>query len=139
MAKAKLKTLENNGSVKDFLNAVPDETRRKDSFQVMKIMEEVTGLPPKMWGPAIVGFGSYHYKYESGHEGDMPLIAFSPRKDALTLYLEQEFEKKEELLGKLGKHKASKACLYIKKMADVDIKILEKMIAISYKQSKKQR
>ena len=125
---AKNKTTETNISVTDFINAVKDETKRKDSFNLVALIKKQTGLEPKMWGPSIVGFGSYHYKYESGHEGDNPLIGFSPRAAAITLYLSGHFEKREELLEKLGKHKTDKACIYVKKLEDINIETLQKMI-----------
>lgn len=134
---AKNKTTETQNSVIDFINTVEDLTKRNDSFELVKLMQEQTGYEPKMWGPAIVGFGSYHYKYASGHEGDAPLVGFSPRKDAISLYLCSSFESKEELLSKFGKHKAGKGCIYIKKIADIDIEILKKMISYSVENLKK--
>ncbi|RKR11747.1 uncharacterized protein DUF1801 [Flavobacterium sp. 90] len=135
---AKNKTTETENSVEDFISSfVEDETKRKDSFELIKIMQEVTGFEPKMWGPSIIGFGSYHYKYDSGHEGDAPLAAFSPRKAAISLYVYSPSDEKEELLSKLGKHKASKGCLYVKKIADIDVEILKKMILLSIENTKK--
>lgn len=128
---AKNKTTETQNSVIDFINTVEDVTKRNDSFELVKLMQEQTGFEPKMWGPGIIGFGSYHYKYTSGHEGDAPLVGFSPRKDAISLYLYSSFESKEELLSKFGKHKAGKGCIYIKKITDIDIEILKKMISYS--------
>jgi hypothetical protein len=125
---AELKTKKTGASVKDFLNSVPNERKRKDSFAVLKLMQEVTGTRPAMWGPSIVGFGKYHYKYASGHEGDMPLAGFSPRKQALTLYITAGFDGYGELLGKLGKFKTGKACLYINKLEDVDLATLKEMV-----------
>ena len=125
------KTTETQDSVTDFINAVESEVKRNDSFELLKIMQETTGFEPKMWGPSIIGFGSYHYKYASGHEGDAPLTGFSPRKDAISLYLNPVFENKEELLLKFGKHKAGKGCIYIKKLADIDMEILKKIILLS--------
>src|SRR5215203_6871341 len=101
---AELKTKPTQASVKDFLNHITHEDRRRDCFAVAKIMEEITGAKPKMWGPSIVGFGTYHYKYASGREGDWPVAAFSPRKKDLTVYLMMGFQKHEELMKKLGKH-----------------------------------
>jgi hypothetical protein len=126
---AKNKTFETESSVADFINSVADETKRTDSFRLAEIMAQQTGYPAKMWGPAIIGFGSCHYKYESGHEGDMPLAAFSPRKAAITLYLAQEPKTKEELLQKLGKHKGGKGCTYVQKLSDVNLDVLKEMIA----------
>ena len=105
MAKADLKTTENEASVLDFLNKIENEKRKKDSLIVLKYFEEITQLPPKMWGPSIVGFGSYHYKYDSGREGDMLKVGFSPRKEALTLYIGANAEENKELFEKLGKFK----------------------------------
>ena len=96
-------------------------------------MEKQSGFPAKMWGPAIIGFGSYHYIYESGHEGDAPLVGFSPRKSEFAIYLSSAFDKREELLQQLGKHKAAKACVYIKKIEDIKVDILKKMITASVK------
>jgi hypothetical protein len=135
---AKNKTTETENNVDDFISAfVEDETKRKDSFELIKIMREVTGFEPKIWGTSIIGFGSYHYKYDSGHEGDAPLAAFSPRKAAISLYVYSPSDEKEELLSKLGKHKASKGCLYVKKLADIDVEILKKMILFSIENTKK--
>ena len=100
---AKIKTTETSKSVAGFINSVRDEIKRKDSFQIIEIMKKQTGFEPKMWGPSIVGFGNYHYKYDSGHEGDMPLAAFSPRSTAIVVYLSENFENKDELLQKPGK------------------------------------
>ncbi|HEY5916377.1 MAG TPA: DUF1801 domain-containing protein [Chryseolinea sp.] len=124
---AKNKTAETNSSVTEFILKVENEGKRDDSFQLIEILKSVTGFEPKMWGPTIIGFGSYHYKYESGHEGDAPLAAFSPRKDSLVLYFATEFEDREVLLSQLGKHKSSKSCVYVKKLSDIDLKILETM------------
>ena len=126
---AKNKTAETSVSVNDFINSVKDETKRKDSFSLIDLIEKQTGFEPKMWGPGIIGFGSYHYKYDTGHEGDSPLIGFSPRAAAITLYLSAQFENREDLLEKLGKHKTGKGCIYIKKLGDINIETLQKMIA----------
>ena len=133
---AKNKTTETDSSVTDFINGVDDAQKQKDSQQLIEIFKLQTGLEPKMWGPSIIGFGSYHYKYASGHEGDAPLAAFSPRKDAISLYFAPEFKEKEVLLEKFGKHKAAKSCVYIKKIADVDVAILGKLIAASVQEVK---
>src|SRR6202162_3807200 len=108
------KTTPNDQNVEHFLNAVTDERKRKDSFAILELMKQVTGMEPKMWGSSIVGFGTYHYKYESGREGDMILAGFSPRKQNLTLYNMSGFERLDDLLKKLGKHTTGKGCLYIK-------------------------
>ena len=126
MAEQKTKATEQ--SVEDFISKVPDEQVRDDCFTLIKMMTKVTGSKPKMWGTSIVGCGSYHYKYESGHEGDSCLIGFAPRKPSISLYIMAGFANREALLKQLGKHKAAKGCLYIKKLEDVDIKVLEKLM-----------
>ena len=133
---AELKTKQTDASVKDFLNQITDKERREDCFAVAKIMEEISGEKPKMWGPSIVGFGSYHYKYASGREGDWPMTGFSPRKKDLTLYIMMGFEKHADLMEKLGKHTNSKSCLYIKRLSDVHIPTLKKLIKIGLKDLK---
>jgi hypothetical protein len=112
-------------SVAAFIDALTDETKRADAKVLVKVMQSATGEKPKMWGPSIIGFGSHHYKYESGREGDMPLVGFSPRKAATVLYGMTGVSDAEALLAKLGKHTTGKGCLYIKKLADVDQKVLE--------------
>ena len=124
---AEPKTKPTKASVKEFLNQIPDKERREDCFAVVKIMEEITGDKPKMWGPSIVGFGSYHYKYASGREGDWPVAAFSPRKKDLTLYLMPGFDEDPEI-EKLGKHSVGKSCLYIKRLSDIHVPTLKKLI-----------
>lgn len=128
---AKNKTTETESDFTAFIESVPDERKRKDAYQISDIMQSCTGYKPKMWGSGIIGFGSYHYKYTSGHEGDAPLAAFSPRKDAISLYLASNFDRKEELLQQFGKHKAGKGCIYIKKLADINIDILKEMVSAS--------
>src|SRR5207249_2771638 len=113
-----LKTKQTDDSVTAFLNSVEDEKKRKDSFAIAEIMKDVTKMEPKMWGTSIIGFGSYHYKYDSGHEGDMCLIGFSPRKQNISLYLMMGLEDNKDVLQKLGKHKTGKGCLYINKLED---------------------
>lgn len=132
---AEMKTKVNDASVEEFLSKVEDEQKRRDSFEILKIMKRVTKKKPKMWGPAIIGFGSYHYKYESGREGDMPQIAFSPRKQNLTLYIGVGDNSANPLLKKLGKYTTGKVCLYIKKLADVDRNVLQELIANSFKKA----
>jgi len=122
------KTKPTEVSVQSFLENVPDEGVRDDCNELIEIMKKITGAPPKMWGPSIVGFGKYHYKYESGHEGYSCLTGFSPRKQNLTLYVMPGIAEKSDLLEKLGKYKAAKGCLYIKRLADVDVEILKKLI-----------
>jgi len=134
---AKNKTTETEISVIDFINNfVDDEAKRNDAFELLKIMQNVTGFEPRMWGSSIIGFGSYHYKYASGHEGDAPLVGFSPRKAAISLYIYLS-DNKEELLSKLGKYKAAKSCIYIKKLTDIDLEILKIMISTSVKELQK--
>jgi len=129
---AKNKTTETNESSTDFINTfVEDETKRNDAFELIKIIQKITHFEPKMWGPSIIGFGSYHYKYASGHEGDAPLVGFSPRKAAISLYVYTSPDDRDELLSKLGKHKASKGCIYVKKLADINIEVLKNMISLS--------
>ncbi|HKS10924.1 MAG TPA: DUF1801 domain-containing protein [Pyrinomonadaceae bacterium] len=130
---AEAKTKPTKASVTQFINKIPDAGRREDCFAIAKMMEEITGSKPVMWGPAIIGFGTFSYKYASGHEGDWPIAAFSPRKTDLTVYLTIGFEKYEELLGKLGKHRKSKSCLYIKRLSDVHVPTLKKLIKVSIK------
>lgn len=125
MAK-KNKTVENEVSVVDFIHTYVDSDQKKaDSLKLIELMREWSGFEPKMWGPTIIGFGSYHYKYASGHEGDAPLIGFSPRKAAISLYVYSKTEKSDLLLERLGKFKMGKACMYIKKLADIDMSVLE--------------
>jgi len=123
-----MKTQKNDASVVDFLNSVPDERKRADSFAVLELMREVTGEEPAMWGDSIVGFGSYRYKYASGRQGDWMLTGFSPRKQNLTLYIMSGFDDYESLLADLGKHKTGKACLYIKKLEDIDLVVLRELV-----------
>ena len=130
---AELKTKPNEGKVEDFLNSVENEQKRQDSFRLLKIMEEVTGEKGKMWGPSIVGFGTYHYVYPTGNSGDWMLAGFSPRKQALTVYMMAGNHHFEKELESLGKHKLGKSCLYIKKLDDIDETVLRQMIAQSIK------
>lgn len=131
---AELKTKVTKASVDQFLQGIKDEKKRADCYQMLKIMKKATKAEPKMWGPSIIGFGNYHYKYDSGRENDWFLVGFSPRVQSLTLYLMSGFD--SELLKKLGKHKTGKGCLYIQTMEDVDAKVLSKLIATSVKKSK---
>jgi hypothetical protein len=134
---AENKTKQTKISVDKFINGIKDETVRKDCYEIIKLMKSVTKEEPKMWGPSIIGFGSYHYKYESGREGDSCLTGFSPRKQNLTIYLMGGFEKQKAQLEKLGKYKTSKACLYIKSLNDIDVKVLKEMIVNSINYMKK--
>lgn len=131
MAKVELKTKLNESSVEGFLNSVEDEEKRADCFRVLELMMKVTGEEPKMWGPSIVGFGSTHLKYESGRELDWMLTGFSPRKANLTLYIMSGFSGYDELMARLGKYKTGKSCLYIKKLSDVDMNVIEELVASS--------
>ena len=126
-----LKTKENAADVLAFINSVEDEQKRKDCLTTLNLMEELTGKPARMWGASIVGFGQYHYKYKSGREGDWFLTGFSPRKQNFTIYIMPGFSNYESLLTKIGKHKLGKSCLYIKKLDDIDLAILEELIAAS--------
>lgn len=130
---AELKTKKNDASVEDFLNTIKDEQIRADCFEISKLMSQVTKAEPKMWGSSIIGFGQYHYKYASGRENDWMLVGFSPRKQNITLYIMAGFDRYDELLAKLGKFTTGKSCLYIKKLADVDKKVLKKLVTESVK------
>lgn len=136
---AELKTKKTKASVTAFLDKITDEQRRNDCQTVLNLMKQATGEEPKMWGSSIVGFGTYHYRYASGREGEWPIIGFSPRKTDLTLYIMPGFEKFESLLAKLGNYKTGKSCLYIKKLDDVEIPVLKKLIATSVEKMSKQR
>ncbi len=133
-----IKTQVNDASVTGFINKVTDETKRKDALILLDLFEKITGEKPKMWGSSMIGFGQYHYKSErSRQEGDWLLTGFSPRKQNLTLYVISGFEGMTELLAKLGKHKTTVGCLYINKLADVDMGVLEKIIKKSFADMKK--
>jgi hypothetical protein len=137
---AELKTKQTDSDVTEFINSFADsEQKKKDSFELIKIMKELTGSEPKMWGPSIIGFGSYHYKSErSSQEGDWPLIGFSPRKAAISLYVYTAAKEHEHLLEGLGKYKMGKACIYVKKLSDIDEAVLRKLAkaTISFLKSK---
>lgn len=132
---AKAKTTETKASVTAFIKKA-DKAKQEDSLELLKIFEAASGFEPKMWGPSIIGFGSYHFKYESGREGDAPLCGFSPRKQEFSLYLSSGFAEREALLKKFGKHKSAKSCIYIKKLEDIDVAVLKKMISLSVKHTK---
>lgn len=129
---AENKTQKTTASVSGFIAGIEDERKRKDAEKLIEMMRRVTGEAPKMWGPSIIGFGSHHYRYESGREGDWPRVGFSPRKQSLVLYMTDGFEGYGALLGKLGKHSTGKSCLYIKRLEDVDANVLETMVERSY-------
>jgi hypothetical protein len=133
---AKNKTAKTDKDPISFINAIADERKRDDSMELVKMMSAITGEEPYMYGPTIIGFGNYHYKYASGHEGDAPIAGFSPRKE-LTLYFAPEFPGREEMLAKLGKHKSFKSCVYVKKLEDIDTMVLKKMITASMKHTRK--
>lgn len=135
---SEIKTKVTDASVEDFINSVDGEQKRKDGFVLLDLFTKATGEKPKMWGASIIGFGMYHYKSQrSSQEGDWPLSGFSPRKQNLTLYVMNDFDDYTDLFAKLGKHKTSRGCLYINKLADVDMKILEEIVKKSYLASKK--
>jgi hypothetical protein len=122
------KTQKTDAGVTEFLESVPNERKREDSFAILELMQEVTGEEPVMWGTSIVGFGSYRYKYASGREGEWPLVGFSPRKQNLTLYIMSGFDAYDSLLAVLGEYKTGKACLYINKLDDVDEGTLRELV-----------
>lgn len=130
---AELKTKPNKKSVEKFLNEVSNEQKRKDSFEILKLMEKVTKLKPEMWGDSLVGFGKYHYKYKSGREGEWFTTGFSPRKQNLTLYIMSGLKNYEDLLKKLGRYKTSKGCLYINKLEDINLNVLKEILTKSTK------
>jgi hypothetical protein len=130
MAEAKTKLTEQ--TAESFLNKFEDEAVRSDGFALIELMQKATGQPPKMWGPAIIGFGSYHFKYDSGREGDICTVGFSPRKGKFALYVLAGFPEQEALLAQIGKYKAEGGCLYIKKMSEVDLSVLENLVKLSF-------
>lgn len=132
MTKNQNKTIENDDSVEAFLNAVPNEQKKADCYRIKEMMEEITGHSPKMWGKSLVGFDSYHYKYETGREGDMLKVGFSPRAQNLTIYIMPGFERYDSLMEKLGKYKTGKSCLYIKRLTDIDEQVLRTLIKESF-------
>jgi hypothetical protein len=134
---AELKTKPEKRDPLDFINSVDDGQKRKDSLEILKMMKEITGKPPVMWGPSMIGFDQYHYKYKSGHEGDAFVTGFSPRKTSLVLYVLAGFERLPELLQKLGKYKNGKSCLYVKRLSDIDKDVLRELIIESVKYMKK--
>lgn len=135
---AEIKTKASEASVDEFINSFADTEQKQDSFELVKIMQEHTGHPPKIWGPSIVGFGRYDYKYDSGHGGAMPIAGFSPRKSAISLYVFTGLQEHEHLLEGLGKYKMGKACIYVKKLSDINIDQLKIVMdaSISYLREK---
>lgn len=134
---AKIKTVKTNQDVTEFINSVADERKRADSFRLVETMAGITGCKPYMYGPTIIGFGNYHYKYPSGHEGDAPIAGFSPRKSAISLYFASSFPEKKQLLKQLGKCKVAVSCVYIKSLDDISVPVLRRMIDGSAKYIKK--
>ncbi|TQV73533.1 DUF1801 domain-containing protein [Exilibacterium tricleocarpae] len=132
------KNTQNQGDVHQFLNALDDDRRRDECFTVLELMSQVTKLEPRMWGASMVGFGSYHYKYASGREGEWFLTGFSPRKQALTLYIISGFSQFDELMARLGNYKTGKSCLYVKRLEDIDLGVLKKLVRQSVAHLKKQ-
>ena len=135
---AQNKTVETDASVADYISRIADEKRRQDFGEAVRLMEEATGFEPRMWGEHIVGFGSYHYKYDSGREGDSSLVALASRASSITFYLGTEFEDRDELIAKLGKHKVSGGCFHVKKLADIDKSVLVEMVKNSVEHRKKE-
>ena len=125
---AENKTKQTDQSVQAFLESVEDKTKCEDSFKLVELMQEITGEEAKMWGDTMVGFGTYHYKYESGREGDSMLVGFSPRKDSLALYIARDFDEFDAMLNRLGKTKSGKGCLYVKKLSDIDMDTLSELV-----------
>ncbi|MCI5083753.1 MAG: DUF1801 domain-containing protein [Saprospiraceae bacterium] len=128
---AELKTKQNDASVEAFLESVEHKTRKADAYTVLEMMKEVTGEEPSMWGDSIIGFGNYHYVYDSGREGDWFLMGFSPRKTSLTLYMMNSYARFEEILSRLGKYKTGKSCLYITNLKNVDLNVLRELMEAS--------
>lgn len=131
MAKYEQKTKQTDDSVIEFIKNVDSPKKREDAYKLLQIFEEASGFDAKMWGPSIIGFGSYHYKYATGHEGDAPLVGFSPRKANISLYFATGDTEREEILQRFGKYTTGKACVYINKVADIDIEVLKELIAQS--------
>jgi len=134
---AKLKTHVTNQDVIEYVEAIDHGRKKAEAFEILDMMKEITGMEPRMWGPSIIGFGSYHYVYDTGHEGDAPRLGFSPRKAKHVFYVLNQFEGQEALLDKIGKYKMGKSCLYINKLADVDMDVLRKICVASFEKNKK--
>jgi hypothetical protein len=133
---SELKTKPNRESVETFLNSIDNEQKRNDAYTLLSLMKDISGEKPLMWGESIIGFGTYHYKYESGREGDWFLTGFSPRKNNFSIYIMPGFGKYDRLMDKLGKHKTGKSCLYINRLSDIDIEVLNQLIRESLKYMK---
>lgn len=134
---SELKTRQNDGDVDAYLDSVENPNRREDARRIIVLMREITGEPPRMWGSSIVGFGSYHYTYASGREGDWPVVGFAPRKRNLVLYIMPGFARYESLLARLGKHRTGKSCLYVNKLDDIDPDVLEELVRESVDEMKR--
>lgn len=134
---AKLKTKQTDASVDDYLDAIEDPRRRADCAAICALMRKVTKFEPRMWGPSIVGFGSYHYRYKTGHEGDACLAGFSFRKPEIVVYIAEGFESRDELLQQIGRHRTGKVCLYIKRLSDINVGVLEKLVKASVAEMRK--
>ena len=134
---SELKTRQNDGDVDAYLDSVENPRRREDALRVLALMREITGKAPRMWGSSIVGFGSYHYTYASGREGDWPVVGFAPRKQNLVLYIMPGFARYEALLARLGKHRTGKSCLYVNKLDDIDPDVLEELVRESVAEMKR--
>ncbi len=134
---AELKTQQNDSDVVEFLNGIENEQRKADSFELLELFSQLTGEEAKMWGDSIIGFGTYHYKYASGREGDWPLTGFSPRKQNLTIYIMPGFERYDDIMKKLGKYKTGSSCLYVKKLTDIDQALLKELVVTSVNDMKK--
>jgi hypothetical protein len=135
---AEIKTKVSHASVRDFINTIEPEAKRQDAFTLLTLFEKITGEKAKLWGSSIIGFGQYHYTYDSGQEGDACLTGFSPRKANLTIYIMPGFKQYQDLLEKLGKHKTSVSCLYINKLSDIDIDVLSQLVKKGYIDMKEQ-
>ena len=134
---AELKTKQTEASVEEYLDTIEDSRRRADCVAMSALLKRVTKFEPKMWGPSIVGFDSYHYRYESGHEGDACLAGFSFRRPEIVVYIAESFESREKLLQELGKHRMGKVCVYIKRLSDIDVVVLEKLVKASVAEMRK--
>ena len=134
---AELKTKQTGASVDEYLDTIEDPRRRDDCMAISALMKKVTKCEPKMWGPSIVGFDSYHYRYETGHEGDACLAGFSSRRPEIVLYIAEGFESRDRLLQQLGKHRAGKVCVYIRRLSDIDVSVLEKLVKASVAEMRK--
>ena len=127
----KQKTTENDKDVHAFIETIQQPQKRQDAYTLLDLFSATTGYEPKMWGPSVIGFGSYHYRYASGHEGDAPLVGFSPRKRAISIYTAVGSDETDKLRTHLGKHKMGKACLYVNKLSDIDLEVLKKILVSS--------